>query len=175
MSITSIGSTPDIGQLITGLMDRVDANKDGQLSKDEFGTFLTSLLGGIEDKVKSPTTANTPPILAPVAYTPPILAPKTVAATGRSTYDPIPGFDSGKLNDPSHVTTKYAFGRAVQDLGLSPASGNLQAVVDHLNARGGTATVTGDDTIDFGDGFGSIDVIFSVGDPEARWQWLPTA
>lgn len=165
MAINSIGSTPDIGQLITGIMDRVDANKDGQLSKDEFGTFLTSLLGGINDKVKAGPAANTSPILMSVA------AP----TAARSSYDPIPGFDSRKLNDPSHVTTKYTFGRAVQDLGLAPATGNLQTIVDHLNARGGAAKVTGDDTIDFGDGFGSIDVIFSVGDPEARWQWLPTA
>jgi hypothetical protein len=169
MAINSIGSTPDIGQLITGIMDRVDANKDGQLSKDEFGTFLTSLLGGINDKVKAGTAANTSPILMSMS------TPTATAATARSSYDPIPGFDSRKLNDPSHLTTKYTFARAVQDLGLAPASGNLQAVVDYLNARGGAAKVTGDDTIDFGDGFGPIDVIFSVGDPEARWQWLPTA
>lgn len=175
MAINSIGSTPDISQLIAGIMDRVDANKDGQLSKNEFGTFLTSLLGGIDEKMKSIPTANTPPIIAPVANTPPIVVPNTVTPTGRSTYDPIPGFDTHKLNDPSHVTTKYTFGRAVQDLGLAPTSGNLQAIVDRFNANGGTAKVTGDDTIDFGDGFGSIDVIFSVGDPEARWQWLPTA
>jgi hypothetical protein len=169
MSINSIGSTPDIGQLVTGLMDRVDANKDGQLSKNEFGTFLTSLLGGLQEKVASTGTASTTPLLTSIA------TPALTAAAGRSTYHPIPGFDLGKLNDPSHVTTKYAFGRAVQDLGLAPASSNLQAIVDQFNAAGGSAKVTGDDTIDFGDGYGSIDVIFSVGDPEARWQWLPTA
>ncbi len=169
MSINSIGSTPDIGQLVTGIMGRIDTNKDGQLSKDEFGAFLTSLLGGIHEKVGSTTTANTPPIIGPIST-------HTIApTTGKSTYNPIPGFDLGKLNDPAHVTTKYTFGRAVQDLGLAATSGNLQAIVDHFNAKGGKATVTGDDTIDFGDGFGSIDVIFSVGDPEARWQWLPTA
>ena len=168
MSINSIGSTPDVGQLITGLMERVDANKDGQLSKDEFGTFLTSLLGGIQQKMGSTGTANTAPLMRPVSS-------NAVAVAARTNYDPIPGFDRGKLNTPSHVTTKYTFGRAVQDLSLAPTSGNLQAIVDHFNAKGGTAKVTGDDTIDFGDGFGSIDVIFSVGDPDARWQWLPTA
>jgi len=167
VSINSIGNTPDVGQLITGLMDRVDANKDGQLSKDEFGTFLTSLLGGLQQKMGSTGTANTAPLMRPVSA-------NAAAVTPRTNYDPIPGFDLGKLNDPSHVTTKYTFGRAVQDLSLPPTSGNLQAVVDHLNAKGGTAKVTGDDTIDFGDGFGSVDVIFSVGDPGARWQWLPT-
>lgn len=168
MAINSIGSTPDISQLISGIMDRVDANKDGQLSKDEFGTFLTSLLGGMTEKTGTPT-ANTPPIFVPVT------THGSAPTTGRSSYDPIPGFDSTKLNDPSHVTTKYTFGRAVQDLGLAPTSANLQAIVDHFNSKGGSAKVTGDDTIDFGDGYGSIDVIFSVGDPEARWQWLPAA
>ena len=168
MSINSIGSTPDIGQLVSGIMGRVDANKDGQLSKDEFGAFLTSLLGGMQAKASPTSPVNTVPLLAS-------LTGHAAAASSRTSYDPIPGFDLRKLNDPSHVTTKYSFGRAVQDLGLAPASGNLQAIVDHLNARGGTAKVTGDDTIDFGDGFGSIDVILSVGDPDARWQWLPTA
>lgn len=171
MSINSIGNTPDVSQLISGLMDRVDANKDGQLSKDEFGTFLTSLLGGMS-QAASPTSPNAATVTA--TATAPLLAPLQATAAAR-TYDPIPGFDLGKLNNPSHTTTKYLFGRAVQDMGLAPSSANLQAVVDRFNANGGKATVTGDDTIDFGDGFGSIDVIFSVGDPEARWQWLPTA
>ena len=167
MSINSIGSTPDIGQLVTGIMDRVDANKDGQLSKNEFGAFLTSLLGGMQEKVASTGTASTAPLTS-------MATPALTAAASRSSYNAIPGFDLGKLNDPSHVTTKYAFGRAVQDLGLAPASSNLQAIVDQLNAKGGSAKVTGDDTVDFGDGFGSIDVIFSVGDTNARWQWVPT-
>ncbi|MGE3957514.1 MAG: EF-hand domain-containing protein [Vicinamibacterales bacterium] len=164
----NIGSSGDISQVSARLMDRVDSNKDGQLSKDEFNSFLTSLLGGLASA--SPTT----PTLAAVTTAP----LRTVAARtmleSRGTYDPIPGFDLNKLNNPEHTTIKYQFGRAVQDLALAPTSANLQAIVDHFNANGGNATITGEDKIDFGDGFGPIDVIFSVGDPEARWQWLPT-
>ncbi len=83
------------------------------------------------------------------------------------------GWLEGKLNDPTHTTPKYLFGRAVQDLGYlnNPASTNLQAVCDRLKEQGLTATVSGDDKIDFGEG--PVDVIFAVGDPGAHWQWCP--
>ena len=92
-------------------------------------------------------------------------------------YSPIPGFDTSKMNDLSHTTVKYQFARTVQDLGLlgAPTTSNLQAVADAFNKSGGKAKVTGDDTIDFGDGFGPVDVIFSVGGSDARWQWCPTS
>jgi hypothetical protein len=168
MALNNIGSTADISQLASRLMDRVDANKDGQLSKEEFGSFLTSLLRGL------PTSSPTSPAKSSIATT--SLLKTATAAAGTTHYQPIPGFDMGKMNNLEHTTPKYLFARAVQDLGLfsAPLTSNLQAVVDALNANGMNATVTGDDTIDFGDGAGPIDVIFSVGDPEARWQWVPT-
>ncbi|MGC4085787.1 MAG: EF-hand domain-containing protein [Vicinamibacterales bacterium] len=38
-------------------MEQVDANQDGQLSKDEFNSFLTSLLQGVTNTT-SPTTTS---------------------------------------------------------------------------------------------------------------------
>ncbi|MGC4085786.1 MAG: hypothetical protein QM736_27585 [Vicinamibacterales bacterium] len=57
-----------------------------------------------------------------------------------------------------------------------PTTANLQAVVDQDNkATGGSAKVTGDDTIDFGGEVGVVDVISRLSDPTARWEWIPAA
>jgi hypothetical protein len=165
MAINSVGSSgSDFSQVVSRLMDTVDTNRDGQLSKQEFGTFLTTLLDSLSQT--SPTSPN--------------LGTITGASTSRSiqslsSYAPMVGFDAAKLNDQSHTTPKYQFARAVQDLGLlgAPTSANLQAICDRLNENGMNTKVTGDDTIDFGEG--SVDVIFSVGDPWSQWQWIPTS
>jgi len=51
MSTTSIGSPTSglsLDALIKQLVDKVDTNKDGQISSNEFGSFLTSLLGAVD-------------------------------------------------------------------------------------------------------------------------------
>lgn len=171
MALT-IGSN-DITQIASRLMDRVDGNRDGQLSKDEFNSFLSSLLQGV-----AATTVGAPASSGTAAQAALASRSLTALSLGAGNYQPIQGFDSGKLNDLGHTTPKYMFARAVQDAGLygGPTSANLQAVVDQYNqATGGSATVKGDDTIDFGGEVGVVDVIFSVGDPQARWQWIPAA
>ncbi len=163
MAINSVSSSAsDFSQVISRLMDSVDTNRDGQLSKHEFGSFLTTLLDGLSQS--SPTSPSLGTIATPSL---------TRSVTALSSYAPIPGFDSGKLNDQTHLTSKYRFGRAVQDLGLlgAPTSDNLQAICDHLKEQGVTATVVDDDEIDFGEG--PVDVIYSVGDPGAYWHWCP--
>ncbi|MEQ1910962.1 MAG: EF-hand domain-containing protein [Vicinamibacterales bacterium] len=50
MSTTSIGSSTgaqNVDSLIKQLVDKVDANKDGQISTNEFGSFLQTLLSGV--------------------------------------------------------------------------------------------------------------------------------
>lgn len=51
MSTTPIGSSTSglsLEGLIKQLVDKVDTNKDGQISSNEFGSFLTSLLGAVD-------------------------------------------------------------------------------------------------------------------------------
>lgn len=166
MALNGIGSTAEFSQVVSGLMNRVDANHDGQLSGDEFGSFLTSLLQGVSQA--SPTSPNSSSIATTSLLR---------GLSGAPSYLPVLGFDGAKMNDLTHTTPKYQFARAVQDLGLlgAPTTGNLQAIVDALNANGANAKVAGDDTIDFGGDVGVVDVIFSVGGSDARWQWEPTA
>ena len=50
MSTTTIGSSTsaqNVDSLIKQLVDKADANKDGQISTNEFGSFLKSLLSGV--------------------------------------------------------------------------------------------------------------------------------
>lgn len=163
MAINSVSSSgSDFSQVVSRLMDSVDTNRDGQLSRQEFGSFLTTLLDGLSQS--SPTSPSIGTIATPSL---------TRTVTALSSYAPMPGFDSGKLNDQTHLTAKYRFGRAVQELGLlgAPTSDNLQAICDRLKEQGVTANVVDDDEIDFGEG--PVDVIFSVGDPGAYWHWCP--
>lgn len=155
MAIDNVTGGSSIDALARQLMSQVDANKDGQLSAQEFGTFLTRMLDGASDPSAVPHNHVSPGL------------------TG-SEYQPMSGFDTSKLNDTSHTTMKYTFARAVQDLGLlqAPTSDNLQAIVDRLAEAGVTATVVSKDKIDFGDGYGPIDVIARTGTAEAQWQWL---
>ena len=92
------------------------------------------------------------------------------------TYDPYPGWDPGKLNDPGKRNAKYDFMRAVQELGTvrqESARGNLQPIVQYMIDRMGydpsKIRVTSDDKIDFGDGYGPVDVLTSGG----QWWWQP--
>ena len=53
MSTTTIGSSssaPNVDSLIKQLVDKVDANKDGQISTNEFGSFLQTLLSGVAEQ-----------------------------------------------------------------------------------------------------------------------------
>jgi hypothetical protein len=55
MSTSAIGSNSSQGldALIQQFVERVDSNKDGQISKNEFATFLTSLLSDLSSNADS--------------------------------------------------------------------------------------------------------------------------
>lgn len=144
-----------IAQLITKVMDKYDGDKDGQLTKTEFGSFLTGLLGGTGGAL-SATIAKDPA--------------ETGAYRSR-----LAGFDFAKLDNPTIAgagTSKYIAARIFQDYPPMPES--LPAVVDRLRAQGINARQTDFDKIDFGDGYGSIDVIQGAyPGGGVAWQWLP--
>ena len=102
----------------------------------------------------------------------------TNPGVARTTYDPLPGWDVSKLNAGTGGTNKYQFGRWLQNSSYynggsgAGSRGNMGALVDAYNqATGGKAKAVGDDSIDFGDGLGTQDVI--NGDTN-QWQWVTT-
>ncbi len=144
------------------LFQAVDADRDGKLTSREFQSFLEGLLGslgrnGLDGGSEgSTTTASSRPV---------------------NGYQGMLGFNYQKLNDLTHTTPKYVFARATQNvtgIGFDRASRSaaLQRICDDVKANGyPNAVVTADDTIDFGDGFGNIDVLTSGGE----WWWGPEA
>jgi hypothetical protein len=156
MSLTSpLGSTGDpISQLVSKVLARYDTDKNGTLSTQEFGAFLGGLLEGrgLAAKASDP------------------------GETGKGAFrSRLAGFDFAKLDDPSlrgAMTSKYRAARIFQDYPPQPES--LPAVIERLKAEGINAVQTDFDKIDFGDGFGPIDVIqgaYTGGG--VAWQWLP--
>jgi hypothetical protein len=152
-----------LSNLAAQLFNRVDANNDGTLSKNEFQSFLESLLHKIDTGQTSGLGSESAAV-----------SPAGAGGSASRVYQPMLGFDYTKLNDPGHTTPKYVFARATQDLDFAwdraSRSAGLQNVADYAKAHGYPDTkVTGDDTMDFGDGNGDIDVLTGDG----QWWWGP--
>ena len=158
----AIGSTPEAGgvsSLAQELFRRIDVNSDGRLTTNEFQTFLEGLMqaaGSAQQQTSRLSNAT------------------RAAAAAPRVYQPMLGFNYEKLNNATHTTPKYVFARATQDVELggdrASRSAGLDKIVENVRQNGyPDAKVTGDDTIDFGDGYGNIDVLTV----EGQWWWGP--
>jgi hypothetical protein len=83
-------------------MTSLDGNKDGQLSTEEFTSFLAKLLTGVQSVGMTPA------------------ATATTGATGGNAVK-FEGFDFAKNADPAK-SAKYAFAAAAQKVGTMPMS-----------------------------------------------------
>lgn len=166
-STNSVGRDP-LSSLANQLFTRVDANKDGQLSADEFQSFLTGLLKKVD--TASTTTSTT------TTTTSDTTSDTTSSETeAPKVYQPMLGFDYTKLNTPTHTTPKYVFARATQDLTFpwdrDSRSAGLSKIAEYAKSHGyPDTTVVGDDKLNFGDGAGDVDVLTGDG----QWWWGPT-
>ncbi len=126
-----------------------------------------------QDDTWSPAPATSPAPSGPPTPVPTFDAPwektpfvepataSTTTTTTPTTYAPMVGFETSKLQNPAHQTLKYQFARIVQDLGLTGAAarGHLDLVVAELRKLGYNVTAVGDDSLDFHDGNGPADDI----------------
>lgn len=85
----------------------------------------------------------------------------------------LEGYDAGNFNDPTKSDPKYDFGHIVA--GVPPTPAGLDSVWDQVLAKFPNAKRVSDDTVDFGDGSGPVDVIRAAGDGGKAWHWEPTA
>jgi hypothetical protein len=163
--------------LVQQLFKSVDANNDGKLNSDEFQSFLETLVGAVSGKSSGTGTGTTGSAIKRLiddgTSGDDLSVPSTPSAASR-VYQGMLGFDYVKLNTPSHTTAKYVFARATQDIDFAfdreSRSTNLQKIADYAKDHGyPDAKVTGDDTMDFGDGYGDIDVLTGDG----QWWWGP--
>lgn len=163
-SASTSGNTA-ISELIAKVMDKFDTDKDSKLSANEFSNFLSGLIGGT-----GPVGSATTPVAGDGAG---------VSAAQRANLKEyrgmLAGFDHVKIDNPDirdAMTSKYQASRIFQN--FKPMPENLPAVVAELRAQGFNATQTDHDKIDFGDGYGPIDVIQgSRPGGGVAWQWLP--
>lgn len=161
-SASTSGNTA-ITDLIAKVMDKFDTDQDQKLSANEFSNFLSGLIGG----------AGVSGLPAPAA------AGRGVSAAQQANLKEyrgmLAGFDHVKIDNPDirdAMTSKYQASRIFQN--FKPMPENLPAVVAELRAQGINASQTDHDKIDFGDGYGPIDVIQGAyPGGGVAWQWLP--
>jgi hypothetical protein len=172
MSINNIsgsGAGTDIGQLAQRLLAASDADHDGKLSTAEAGSFLSQLIESLSHTTLPTVRSQVGSATGGSAET---------APTPHEHLASILGFSTEKLNDWTHVNDKYTLAVrhfAAAKEGKPPTTASLEAIA--ADARAGNfpnAKVTGDDTIDYGDGYGEIDVITSVGTAGAGWAFQNT-
>jgi hypothetical protein len=100
--MNSIQSGSSVDALAKTLMTSLDGNKDGQLSTEEFTSFLSKLLSGVQTAATA-TATNT----------------ATTASAGSAVK--FEGFDFTKGANPAK-SAKYAFASIAQSVGTMPTS-----------------------------------------------------
>jgi hypothetical protein len=171
MAINSVSSSNPLDQLAQALVSRFDANKDGQLTTEEFTSFLSQFLGSAGSALTNGHANG--------------VTSGTATANGlHGTIPPVMrGFDAGKLADLTHTTIKYQFARVAQQYSLESVhdktSGEalLNSMRDDLTAAGLNILDIKGDSIKIKDDAGQeawIDVIQSCGGGNPAWQWLDT-
>lgn len=164
VSPVSPGSNP-LTALAGQLIAKVDANRDGQLSMEEFGALLAGALSGSMSATNSTFAPGT--------------AARTAAAGAAGTLE---GFDPAKLANPDHRTVKYEVGRILQQYpntpqGLRDALPALRSLFPDLRITGSAG-----DKLDFGayvdaqaGRIGVVDVLRGAGEGGHAWQWMPVS
>jgi hypothetical protein len=96
-----------IQEMARSLMRTVDTNGNGELSTEEFTSFLAKLMTGVQSGFGTPAAAATPYGATPAA-----------AGGVPARFE---GFDFAKNADPAK-SAKYAFAAAAQKIGTMPTS-----------------------------------------------------
>lgn len=167
-SASSSGNTA-ISDLIAKVMDKFDTDGDKKLSANEFSSFLSGLVGGAGVRGMSESSPSESPAGAGTGVS---AAQRENLKEYRST---LAGFDHVKIDNPDirdAMTSKYQASRIFQNFKPMPES--LPAVIEELRAQGINAQQVSFDKIDFGDGFGPVDVIQGAyPGGGVAWQWMP--
>ena len=171
MAINSVQSTTPFEQIARSLVDRFDANQDGQLTTEEFTSFLSNFL----------TSAAVPSGNATGLTAAALPGNGLKLGTIRPTLE---GFDGAKLADPGHLTAKYKFARVAQQYSLesvtskAAAESLLNTMKADLTAAGLEVLDVSKDKIKIKDDAGQevwFDVIRAAGSGHARgWQFSDT-
>ena len=169
MSTTPIQAPNSLQQLAQLLLGNFDANKDGQLSLDEF----SSILGRMNSSAQA-----SPVAIARTATTPVYSA----VADARRATSPLSGFSATKRADPNHQPPQYIFARVAMQSDISSvkdkasAEATLRAMAPRLQEAGlNVLDVQGDKIkITFEGQDVWIDVIARASSGvDPAFQWMP--
>jgi hypothetical protein len=111
-----------IQEMARSLMRTVDTNQNGSLSTEEFTSFLSKLMTGVQTSVAA----------SPSALTTTAAGAGTAAAGASLKFE---GFDFAKNADPAK-SAKYAFAAAAQKAGSMPTSKADAEVWFNQNIKG---------------------------------------
>jgi hypothetical protein len=146
-SISTSTSAASLENLVKQLADRVDANKDGQITTDEFGSFLQTMLGATtggsqEGSAISPLTLDSAPASGDAAEASPATwsdnnAPYGVTFAGFSPQDHR-DLTLEDLGVPGKAE-KYAVYSYLLANKVQPTSDWAPAVADALNRKYNTS------------------------------------
>ena len=174
MSINTVQSTTPFDQIARQLVDRFDANKDGQLTTEEFTSFLSNFL-----------TSTVTPNAAPNGAANGVVAGAGTNGLKLGTVKPnMDAFDSRKIADEGHLTVKYRFARVAKQYSLESVTDKTKAeellnqMKADLTAAGLNVLDISKDKIKIKDDAGQevwFDVIRAAGSGHARgWQFSDT-
>lgn len=167
-----------ITDLISKVMDKYDTNNDKKLNADEFGSFLSGLLGGARNTSFAATADD-------VEQTASIDRPQAPFNPPAANWTLMHGFSPTNYYDSSMNTMKYQFARIAADYDPKQP-GALEKVFNdpRFKAAFPNAQLVGHDGIDFGgqlsEGNGSGVPVYRVDVGETflenrsgtAWQWL---
>jgi hypothetical protein len=100
-----------------------------------------------------------------------ISGPSGAGGGGGGVPGTLEGFDAGKFNDPNKHDTKYDFAHIAAKYPPTPAG--LDQAWSEIQQQFPNAQRIGDDKVDFGDGYGAVDVIRAAGDGGKAWHFEP--
>ena len=174
MSINTVQSTTPFDQIARQLVDRFDANKDGQLTTEEFTSFLSNFL-----------TSTVTPNATPNGTANGVVAGAGTNGLKLGTVKPnMDAFDSRKIADEGHLTVKYRFARVAKQYSLESVTDKTKAeellnqMKADLTAAGLNVLDISKDKIKIKDDAGQevwFDVIRAAGSGHARgWQFSDT-
>jgi EF hand len=162
-----------VQDLARTLMQTFDTNNDGQLTSDEFGTFLTKLLSGVSTAASTTATGSASSVLAGINTTAFKLGSQS---NGTAKFE---GFNFESTND-LRLSAKYAFAAAAQKAPSMPYTKTEAEnwfntyIKPTMEALGHRINWVKGDKFQFTDSVGTFVVDFVRGadgpDPALAWQ-----
>jgi len=172
-SITPTATTTSIQDLTRSILQKYDANSDGQFSVEEFSSFLSAFMKSVAGSAATP--AGSP---GATGVGTPALLSTGVSTSASRLNDPLPpcppGWNEEKWGNADHKTIKYVAGRVMARYSPSDWVNETtrEQILADFRAAGLDPTASGKDKCDFNDGYGAIDIVQSASTGGKAWQWL---